>query len=124
MCLSERIHIPDRVEEICDVCFCNRSNLSRVTFGESSPLKWIAACVFAQTNLVQIGIPDSVEEIGDACFSNCTRPYRVTFGKSPSSKKIRVALFTQACLKEIIPTGDREIISRTLTRYSHLFVFT
>ena len=82
------------------------------------------ACVFAQTNLAQIDISDSVEEIGDVCFSNCTRPYRVTFGKSPSSKKIRVALFTQACLKEIIPTGDREIISRTPTRYSHLFVFT
>ena len=46
------IHIPDRVEELCDECFSWCEHLSRVTFGESSSLKLIGKRAFYGSGLV------------------------------------------------------------------------
>lgn len=76
------ISIPDNVEEICDECF-SKSQISRITFGESSALKRIGKGAFFRCcNLREVLIPNNVEDIGDRCFCRCYRLCRVTFGKS------------------------------------------
>ena len=57
------IHIPDGVEEICELCFCKCTSLSRVTFGESSSLKLIGKTAFRESGVVEIHAPDGVVEL-------------------------------------------------------------
>ena len=71
MRMVQLVSIPDSVEELCDKCFCECENLSRVTFGESSSLKLIGKNAFSQSGLVEIHIPDGVEELCEYCFYWC-----------------------------------------------------
>ena len=57
------IHIPDSVEGLCQSCFFGCESLLRVTFGESSSLKWIGNDAFRGSGLVEIHIPHSVERL-------------------------------------------------------------
>ena len=57
------IHIPDGVEELCDLCFCRCKSLSRVTFGESSSLKLIGKEAFIGCGVVEIHVPDGIERL-------------------------------------------------------------
>ena len=55
--------IPDDVEELCDACFEDCMNLSRVTFGESSSLKRIGEKAFDGCGVRAIHIPDGLEDL-------------------------------------------------------------
>ena len=55
------VSIPDRVEELCEKCFYECKNLSRVTFVECSSLKLIGEDAFRSSDVTEIHIPDGIE---------------------------------------------------------------
>ena len=57
------IHIPDAVEELCEVCFYECKSVSRVTFGESLSLKKIWMEAFRRSSVREIHIPDGVKKL-------------------------------------------------------------
>ena len=57
------VSIPDGVEELCEECFYDCQNLSRVTFGESSSLKLIGKAAFNGSGVREIHIPDGIEQL-------------------------------------------------------------
>ena len=122
-CRLTRISVPDYVEEICDGCFYNCTNLRLVTFGEPSPLRRIGREAFSEClKLEEIRIPDSVEELGDSCFSISSEPSRcgresrppgffsIQFGPSSSLKRTGLHAFEWRGLSHIcIPNGVEEL---------------
>ena len=57
------IRIPDSVEELCEKCFYECGNLSRVTFGKSSSLNLIGKDAFSGSGVVEIHVPDGIRPL-------------------------------------------------------------
>ena len=98
-CPLTEIYIPDSVEELCDDCFFQCQNLSRIIFGPQSSLRRLGNSVFfglyhnCAPQLTEIRIPDRVETIGRDCFYCCPLS-QVVFGECPSLKVIGPAAFS------------------------------
>ena len=88
------IRVPDSVEELCDHCFCDALDLSRVHFGKKSSLKRIGVGAFRSCYLQEICIPDSVTELGDLCFYESKLLERVKCRDSSSLKRIGEGCFS------------------------------
>ena len=57
------VSIPNGVEELCERCFSECRNLSRVTFGESSSLNLIGNGAFCESGVVEGHVPDGIERL-------------------------------------------------------------
>lgn len=70
-CDLRMIHIPDRVEHLCDKCFFMCRSLSHAIVGESSSLKKIGLEVFSGSALASFSLPSNVVSVDRASFSEC-----------------------------------------------------
>ena len=71
---------------IGEYAFYRCTNLSAVSFAESSKLESIGQCAFDNcTSLANITLPDSVTSIGNSAFSDCTSLTNITLPDSVTS---------------------------------------
>jgi hypothetical protein len=103
--------IPDQITEIGDNAFCDCTNLTSITFSNSSNLKTIDSYAFRNTGFTEFTIPSSVTEIGDRVFEDADQLKTVTV---PSSVTKAGTLITAYCdnlitliWKSTADVGDR-----------------
>jgi hypothetical protein len=65
------VQIPDSVQIIGPLSFCECWKLKRLNFGRSSQVSVIGSRAFRSTALVSISLPASVESIEEHAFANC-----------------------------------------------------
>jgi hypothetical protein len=103
--------IPDQITEIGDYAFGDCTNLTSITFSNSSNLKTIGSYAFRNTGFTEFTIPSSVTEIGDRVFEDADQLKTVTV---PSSVTKAGTLITAYCdnlitlvWKSTADVGDR-----------------
>ena len=93
-CPIAEIDIPDNVRELGDCCFCNCSQLCRVTLGLSSCLQRIGCGCITGTMVREIFIPDKVERLENRCFYNCKYLSQVIFNPTSELTWMGVEVFS------------------------------
>jgi hypothetical protein len=68
-CSLSIICIPNNVESLGNLCFCECFGLHEIVFESDSRLKEIGNSAFSSLGIESIEIPSNVEYIGDKCVS-------------------------------------------------------